>query len=263
MRRVTGKVRAFLRQSIPAKTAILSVAILFLLAPLWARRAEDNAMPGMHDGMAMPMDSPNDAVIQVAQQAWKRESEFNHHLAGFLVLAAGLLILADGSIRQRWAVARHVWPICFLASGVFLLIFSDTELWPFGSQSWYFGLTQHAEVLQHKVFAVLLLGLGFVELQRERGVLKAGWSAWVFPVVAATGSLMLFFHHHQAGMHGPDHMQVMWRIQSEHFSFAVTGFGIALSKGLSEKPSVWRPFFERLFPTLLVVLGALLMVYVE
>jgi copper resistance protein D len=263
MRRVTGNVRRFLRQSLPAKTAILSIAIFLLLAPLLALRAEDNAMPGMHDGMAMPMDSPNDAVIQVAQQAWKRESEFNHHLAGFLVLAAGILILADGSIRQRWAVARHVWPICFLASGIFLLIFSDTELWPFGSQSWYFGLTHHAEVLQHKVFAVLLLGLGLIELQRERGVLKARWSGWVFPLVAAAGSLMLFFHNHQAGMHGPDHMQVMQRIQSEHFSFAVTGFGIALSKGLSEKPSALQPFFERLFPTLLVVLGALLMVYVE
>src|ERR1700687_1169986 len=263
MRRVTGKVRRVLRQSLPAHNAILSVASCFLLAPLLALRAEDNAMPGMHDGMAMPMDSPNDDVIQVAQQAWKRESEFNHHLAGFLVLAAGLLILADGSIRQRWAVTRHVWPICFLASGIFLLIFSDTELWPFGSQSWYFGLAHHKEVLQHKVFAVLLLGLGLVELQRERGALKARWSGWVFPLVAAAGSLMLFFHDHQAGMHGPDHMQVMRRIQSEHFGFAVTGFGIALSKGLAEKASVWRPFFERLFPTLLVVLGALLMVYVE
>jgi putative copper resistance protein D len=263
MRRVTGNVRRFLRQSLAAKTAILSFAIFFLLAPLLALRAEDDAMPGMHDGMAMPMDSPNDAVIQAARQAWKRESEFNHHLAGLLVLAAGLLILADGSVRQRWSVARHVWPICFLASGIFLLIFSDTELWPFGSQSWYFGLTHNAEVLQHKVFAVLLLGLGLVELQRERGVLKARWSGWVFPAAAAAGSLMLFFHNHQGGMHGPDHMQVMQRIQSEHFSFAVTGFGIALSKGLSEKPSAWQPFFERLFPTLLIVLGALLMVYVE
>jgi copper resistance protein D len=260
-------VRGFLRQFILAEAMILSVisVIVFtLLVPQAASaRAEQGAMHGMHEGMSMPTDSSVDAATQAALLAWKRESEFNHHLAGFLVLVAGLLILADGSIRQRWAVARHVWPICFLASGIFLLIFSDTELWPFGSQSWYFGLTHHAEVLQHKVFAVLLFALGLIELQRERGVLKAGWSDWVFPMVAAAGSLMLFFHDHQAGMNGPDHMQVMRRIQSEHFSFAVTGFGIALSKGLSEKPSAWQPFFERLFPTLLVVLGALLMVYVE
>src|SRR5713226_5063039 len=264
MRWVMRDVRRFLRQSILARAAILSVIVFLLLAPQLVLSAEDDAGHGMHDGMSMPMrSSPVDAATQAALLAWKRESEFNHHLAGFLVLAAGLLILADRSIRRRWAVARHVWPICFLASGIFLLIFSDTELWPFGSQSWYFGLTHHAEVLQHKIFAALLLTLGLIELQRERGVLKAAWSDWVFPIVAAAGSLMLFFHDHRAGMNGPDHMQVMRRIQSEHFSFALTGFGIALSKGLSEKPSAWQPFFERLFPTLLVVLGVLLMVYVE
>jgi hypothetical protein len=173
------------------------------------------------------------------------------------------LILADESVRYRWAAARHVWPLCFLLSGIFLLAFSDTELWPFGSQSWSYGLTHHMEVLQHKVFAVLLLGVGFIELQRARGRLKTKSSGWVFPVVAAAGSVMLLFHDHHAGMTGPNHMELMDRIQSEHHSFAMTGFGIALSKGLAETTFQWRPFFERLFPALLVVLGALLMVYVE
>jgi hypothetical protein len=150
-----------------------------------------------------------------------------------------------------------------LVSGIFLLVFSDTELWPFASQSWYFGLTHHMEVLQHKVFGVLLLGLGVIELRRSRGTLNGKWSGWVFPFVATAGSLMLLFHDHQAGMIGPNHMELMRRIQSEHVSFAVTGFGIALSKGLAETPIEWRPFFQRLFPTLLIVLGALLLVYSE
>ena len=242
---------------------IVSVLVAFFLAPLPALHAEDDAMHGMHDGMSMPANSGMDAATRTALLAWKQESEANHHLAGFLVLVAGLLILADGSIRRRWAAARHVWPICFLISGAFLLVFSDTELWPFASQSWYFGLTHHMEVLQHKVFAVLLLAVGVIELQRARGILKARWSGWVFPLVAATGSVLLLFHDHQAGMTGPNHMELMHRIQSEHYSFAVTGLGIALSKGLAEAPFEWRPFFERLFPTLLVVLGALLLVYVE
>jgi hypothetical protein len=256
-------VRRFLRESILAEAVILSVVICFFLAPHFAVRAQDDGMHGMHDGMSMPMDHANDAVTQAALQAWKRESEFNHHLAGFLVLVAGLLILADESIRQRWAVGRHVWPICFLVSGVFLLIFSDTELWPFGEQSWYFGLTHHKEVLQHKVFAVLLLAVGVIELQRARGILKATWAGWLFPIVASAGSLLLLFHEHQGGMTGPDHMELMHRVQSQHISFSVTGLGIALSKGLAETPFEWRPFFERLFPALLIVLGALLMVYVE
>lgn len=255
-------VRRFLRQSTLAKAVILAVLLIFLLAPQFVLRAQD-AMRGMHDGMSMAMDVRVDAATQAALEAWKRESEFNHHLAGFLVLLAGLLILADGSIRQRWAIGRHVWPICFLVSGVFLLIFSDTELWPFGEQSWYFGLTHHKEVLQHKVFAILLLAVGMIELQRARAILKASWSGWIFPVVASAGSLMLLFHDHQAGMTGPNHMELMHRIQSQHITFSVTGLGIALSKGLAETPFEWRPFFERLFPALLIVLGALLMVYVE
>jgi copper resistance protein D len=256
-------VRRFLRESILAEAAILSVVLCFLLAPQFVIRAQDDATHRMHDGMSMPMDNHTDAVTQAALQAWKRESEFNHHLAGFLVLVAGLLILADGTIQQRWAIGRHVWPICFLLSGVFLLIFSDTELWPFGEQSWYFGLTHHKEVLQHKVFAVLLLAVGVIELQRARGIIKATWAAWVFPIIASAGSLLLLFHDHQGGMTGPNHMELMHRIQSQHISFSVTGLGIALSKGLAETPFGWRPFFERLFPALLIVLGALLMVYVE
>ena len=111
--------------------------------------------------------------------------------------------------------------------------------------------------------AVLLLAVGVIELQGARGVLKARWAGWVFPLVASAGSLMLLFHDHQAGMTGPNHMELMHRIQSQHIGFSVTGLGIALSKGLAETPFEWRPFFERLFPTLLVVLGALLLAYVE
>ena len=258
-----GHVIRFLRSSALARSVVLSIAASFFLASPSVHCAENDGMAGMHEGMSMPMDSHIDGVAQAEILAYKHESEFNHHLAGLLVLVAGLLILADGSIRHHWAIGKHVWPICFLISGIFLLIFSDTELWPFASQSWYYGLTHHMEVLQHKIFAVLLLALGVIELQRARGTLTANWSAWVFPLVATAGSVMLLFHDHRGGMMGPNHMELMHRIQTEHYSFAVTGLGIALSKGLAETQFEWRPFFERLFPALLVVLGALLLVYVE
>lgn len=225
--------------------------------------AQEHSMHEMHAGMSMPMDDSTDPARKAKLLADKRESEFNHHLAGFFVLLAGVLLFAEGSIRERWPLVRLVWPACFLMGGLFVLIWSDTELWPFGPQSWYYGLTHHAEVLQHKTFAVLLLALGVIEIQRARGVLKTVWSTWAFPVLAVIGSAMLFFHDHRAGMRGPNPMELMHRIQSEHFSFAMAGFGIGLSKGLAETRSAWRPLFERLFPALLMVLGALLMVYVE
>jgi copper resistance protein D len=244
---------------------VLAITVVFL-TPQLARCADDapsHDMDGMHDGMSMPMDNSADAGTQAKLLADKRESEFNHHLAGLLVLAAGLFMIAGGNVRERRPLVQQAWPLCFLLSGLFVLVFSDTELWPFHSQSWYFGLTHHKEVLQHKSFAVLLLALGVIELLRARGTLKAGWWGYVFPAIAMIGSVILLFHDHQGHAHGPDHMEVMHRIQSQHLGFAVTGFGIALTKGLAEAPFASRPFFRRLFPTLLLVLGALLLTYVE
>ena len=239
------------------------VVLTLLSAGLQPLRAQEHSGHDMHTGMSMPMDDAAVTPSQAKLLADKRESEFNHHIAGLFVLLAGLIILADGSLHDRLRFASLVWPVCFLLSGLFVLIWSDTELWPFGPQSWSYGLTHHTEVLQHKVFAIMLLILGVIEFQRTRGVLKSAWASWVFPVFAVIGSAMLLFHEHRAGMHSPNHMEIMARIQSEHFSYAIAGIGIGLSKGLSETRFAWRPFFERLFPALLIVLGALLMVYVE
>jgi len=242
--------------------------ILFVFALLAAGfqgplHAQEHSGHEMGPGMAMPMGDAADPQRQAKLLADKKESEFNHHLAGLFVLLAGLIILADGSLGGRLRFTALAWPVCFLLSGLFVLIWSDTELWPFGPQSWFYGLTHHPEVLQHKVFEIMLLILGVIEFQRTRGVLKSTWASWVFPVFAVIGSAMLLFHEHRAGMHSANRMEIMARIQSEHFSYAIAGIGIGLSKGLSETRFAWRPFFERLFPALLIALGALLLVYVE
>ena len=243
--------------------AILPTALLLSLFRPLSASAQDHSMHDMHAGMSMSVDEGQDPALQARLFADKRESEFNHHLAGFFVVLAGVFILAEGSFRERWPWVRYAWPVCFILSGLFVLVWSDTELWPFGTQSWYYGLTHHAEVLQHKVFALLLLAVGGVEFRRARKGVKSAWDGWVFPVIAMIGSTMFFFHDHQAGMHAPNHMELMQRIQSQHFSFAVAGFGIGLSKGMAETKTAWQTFFARLFPALLMVLGALLLVYAE
>jgi copper resistance protein D len=251
----------------PTREWILALAFSLLttfLSGLYSiAHAQDHPANDIHAGMSMPLEQGADPTAEAKLLADKRESEFNHHLAGFLVVLAGLFILAEADIRNRWPSVRYAWPLCFVLSGLFVLIWSDTELWPFGPQSWYYGLTHHLEVLQHKFFAVLLLAVGVLELQRARGILRARWSRWIFPFLAVTGSSLLFFHNHQAGMHGPHHLASIQRIQTQHFSFSIVGFGIGLSKGLAETKFRWRPFFERLFPALLIALGALLLVYVE
>ena len=137
----------------------------------------------------------------------------------FFVVLAGIFILAEGRLSARWPGVRYAWPLCFLLAGIFVLVFSDTELWPFGPQSWAYGLSHHAEVRQHKSFAVILLGLGVIEVLRARGSLKAAWAGWVFPVLAIAGSVILLFHEHTGGMHGAGHMERMARIQTQHLSY--------------------------------------------
>ena len=220
-----------------------------------------------HEGMDMPMDQPMDAAAQAKLQAKiladKKESEFNHHLAGLLVTIAGAFMFFQSNLVGRWPAVKYVWPACFLLAGLFLLVWSDTELWPFGHRQWLEALQNNAEVLQHKTFAALLLALGAIEWQRARGVLKAAWSAWVFPVLAITGSIILIFHHHEGGMVGEHHMETMARIQSEHLSYTVCGLGIGLTKGLSELKSNVGAIFAKVWPTLMILLGVLLMFYTE
>jgi hypothetical protein len=255
-------------KSVAQMFVLLGAFALLLPTPLARALGQDHSMHEGHANHKMsmpaePLDPVAKAVYEAKLLADKRESEFNHHLAGILVILAGVFILGEGTLWHRWPGGRYVWPICFLLAGLFLLVFSDTELWPFGRMSWGYGLTNRPEDLQHKTFAVILLGLAFIEIQRVRGVLKTAWSGWVFPTLAAFGSVLLLFHEHASGTQGVDHMVIMQRIQSEHLAFSVTGFGIALTKGLSEIRIAGQSFLAKFWPMLMIVLGVLLLLYRE
>ena len=190
-------------------------------------------------------------------------SEFNHHLAGLFVFLAGIFVLLEEPLAKRWCPVRYVWPACFLAAGLFVLLFSDLEIWPFGPQAPWYALTHNFEDLQHKVFAVILLSLGYVEFQRARGRFKGLWTAMFFPVVGVAGGILLLFHEHGGNMSAPNAMQIMEHIETQHRWFAAAGFGIAITKGLAEIPHNWRLVFSKAWPILLTVLGILLIVYSE
>jgi len=122
----------------------------------------------MHDGMSMPMDRPVDAATQAALQAWKRK-RVQSPSGGFS--SAARRAFDSGRRKHSTALGGCSPCVANLLScfGHFPPYSQRHELLAFGSQSWYFGLTHHAEVLQHKVFAVLLAQSWFIELQRERG----------------------------------------------------------------------------------------------
>ena len=228
-------------------------------------RTYDYTMPEghHHHNTSLPVE-PMDPLKQAKLLADKKESEFNHHLAGFFVVLGGVLILVQAALGKR-SLLKYIWPASFLLSGIFVLVWSDTELWPFGSHHWLDTLRHNREVLQHKVFAGLLLGIGSIEWLRLKDRLKTTWSAMVFPVLAIGGSILLLFHQHEAGMQGPDHMELMARIQAQHLSFAVVGIAIGLTKGLSEigLQIRYRRICSTLWPLLMIGLGVLLMFYRE
>jgi putative copper resistance protein D len=244
--------------------------IVISAASLPAQTAEQTTLANddhsMHQGHEMHMqhgEAVDDAAAAAKRLADKQESEFNHHLAGFFVLVGGLFMLAQGSLINRWSPAKYIWPLTFLLSGLFVLVWSDTELWPFHDHRWLDSLQNNPEVLQHKTFAVLLLALGCIEWGRVTGRLKGVWARLVFPVLAIGGSILLLFHRHEAGMHGPDHMEVMARIQSEHMQYAVVGIGLGIAKALAEIKTRGQTVFATLWPVFMIGLGILLMFYTE
>lgn len=245
---------------------VLSLALLMFVLAGFAVAQEPSGHQGHtgHDGMTMPTDEhAMMPAMQAKLLADKKESEFNHHLAGFLVALAGVFIFFQPGLARKWPAVKYAWPACFLVAGTFLAVWSDTELWPFGRRAWLEALEHNPEVLQHKTYAVLLLALGAIEWQRARGVLKAVWSGWAFPALAIGGSVLLLFHQHEAGMHGSNHMELMARIRSEHLSYSLAGIGVGLAKGLSDAETRWQGVFRRAWPLFMTLLGILLMFYRE
>ncbi len=57
-------------------------------------------MPGMQHGAAVPVPTPEVLAKQLAD---KRESEFNHHLAGALLILAALFFLAQNRLAAPLA----------------------------------------------------------------------------------------------------------------------------------------------------------------
>jgi hypothetical protein len=124
----------------------------------------------------------------------KAASELNHHIAGLTLIVIALCVLAGQISRLRFA--RYVWPLCFILLGVFLLAWSDAEIWPRGPLSWSWLIHHDAEARQHKIYALIVIAIGVLEWLRARDVLSPVWKRWSFPALALCGALLLTMHAH-------------------------------------------------------------------
>jgi putative copper resistance protein D len=126
-------------------------------------------------------------------------SEFNHRVAGLLLLVIGAAEWSQALRASSPTWARLLLPVALGMTGLFLLIWSDHEAWPVGrltlSQTFFSG--DH-EIFQHKTYGLLALVTAAIEILRRSGC--ARHPAWMVPLpaFAVLGGGMLFSHSHGA-----------------------------------------------------------------
>ena len=146
-------------------------------------------------------------------------------------------------------------PMAMLGAGAFLLVCSDHEAWPIGSLGFvqtFFGIDW--EIVQHKLYAVLLLAVGPIELLRRTGRIAQAWLRMPLPALAILGGLALFLHTH--GAHPAAH-----KIALNHTIMGIMAITAGSSKLVSELASHSR--WGLAWACLILLIGVQLLFYSE
>jgi putative copper resistance protein D len=138
----------------------------------------------------------NGTANDANDRAW---SEYNHHWAGLILLAAALLALFSraGVPPSLQRLARN-WPLLFLALAVFILLRADPENWPLGPRPFWASFSR-PDVLEHRLYALLIAAFAFFEWAVERGFLRWPGAAYFFPLACGAGGAVLLTHAHALG----------------------------------------------------------------
>jgi putative copper resistance protein D len=198
---------------------------------------------------------PGEGILpprNAADIAW---SEYNHHLAGLLVLAIGLLALFDRTGKAPWA---RNWPLLFLLLAGFLWFKADPEVWPLGEVGFWASL-RDPEVVQHRIFVALIAGFGIFEWRVRTGRILKPRAALVFPFIVALGAALLLTHSHALS-----NIKEQLLIELSHVPLALAGMTAGAARWLElrlDGPGsrvagwVWPPAF--------MVVGLILLFYRE
>jgi len=227
------------------------LALPALQAKLDAEAAHHSAAPQV----AFVPGSGDLPPRNAADIAW---SEYNHHWAGLFVLAIGVLSLLHAA-GLRWA--RH-WPLLFLGLAVFLFLRSDPEVWPLGEIG-FFASLRDIEVLQHRVFVVLIAAFAIFEWRVRTSRDVKPWARLVFPLLCAGGGVLLLTHSHAIA-----NLKDQLLIELTHTPLALTGIIAGWARWLelrldpATSPVAWR-IARWLWPVCFVLVGLMLLNYRE
>lgn len=185
----------------------------------------------------------------------RSQSNFNHNMAGLLLLLVGLGAVLDRSGKTR--SARH-WPLLFLLLAGFLVLFAEPTVWPLGPEGFWSTLIV-PEVLQHRLATLLVIGLALLEWRvRVGGLARTRWR-FAFPLLCAAGGALLLTHSHTV-------FATRWAFLIET-SHAAIGF-LAVLMGLGRWLELRLPPSSGRLPGLLwtaclVLIGTILLFYRE
>ena len=199
----------------------------------------------------VPVDDPLAPRTDV-DRAW---SEFNHHVAGILVLAMGVLALLHASGRVRWA--RH-WPLLFLGLALIIVARGDPDSWPIGPAGFWEGWLV-ATVAQHRIFALLTIVFGLVEWLVRTGRLRSRPVALAFPLLFVVGGSLLLTHTHTSLS-----LKEEFLLEVPHVPIGLLALLVGWARWLEVRlPETPRRVPGALWRVGLVLVGALLLLYRE
>ncbi len=203
-------------------------------------------------------------------------SIFNHRVAGGYVLIWGLTALIVGLQLPRRTWWRFVPPLTLLALTQFLFFRNDPDAWPIGPLGFWASL-RDPEDLQHRIFLLLLLLMGIIELLRAADRLPKFLAKYGLACLAVLASVYLLFHMHggseMAGMmHDPttaadpamQHtMASMKTVFHEHLWFSILGLAFAAGRLLGDTRRVNQRWATLFWSVCAILLGAYMIGYTE
>lgn len=184
--------------------------------------------------------------------AW---SEYNHNWSGLVVLTMGILAVMSRVFGMKWARA---WPLAFLGLALFLFFRADPEVWPLGQKGFWYSLTD-PEVLQHRIFALMIVAFAAFEWGIQVGRIRSKMAALVFPGVCIAGGALLMTHSHALGNAKDEYLAEL-----SHLPIALFAVAAGWSRWLEQRlDTAWRRVPAMIWPVCFVAIGLILLFYRE
>ncbi len=223
-----------------------------LAIPALQAKLDAEAMRNLHRAQAFVPGAGDLPPRNAEDIAW---SEYNHHWSGLIVVAIGLLTLAERSGHAPWA---RNWPLLFLFLAGFLFLRSDPETWPLGDIGLIESL-RDPEVVQHRLFVLLIVGFGIFEWRVRTGRATSPKAALAFPLICALGGALLLAHSH-AVINAKEQLL----IELSHVPLALLAVAAGWARWLELRvdPPVGR-IAAWVWPFCLVLIGLVLLNYRE